>query len=395
MKGFNASFKFFSESIEEIARANWNKATLGEAVVRQVIVLRLIHAAGFDIWNPEEVVPEETNAANNRPDFIVSVGDHKESNAFVLEIKRRNAQLTDGNLGQAVSYAGQIGIRWTWLTNGHTWIVADEQKPGPYPDRVVLKLELLRDKTDVFAHDLYRLLDRRIWVEGRFEAVLRQVRDELEQRNKRKEVLETKKPELEKFAIENTIKDLGKAADLMVRLGLLSDLERDVLVGRDNSPLEDSSSDKQAFALKIQNDQPKLLPSSQGKSAFEPKILEQPDLKEVVAVLHLTGRGVSATAYLMKDHSLVIQPGSCSVSDPVPSLGSEGEIQNWHNRRKKLVDSGAARFRNDGVMEYAEPVRYEKPSSAGAAVLGRTVDGPREWKDKNGKSYREFVGKRS
>ncbi|WP_229723612.1 hypothetical protein [Deinococcus aerolatus] len=61
----------------------------GEAVVRQAIVLRLLHANGFDIWNPAEVVPEETNATGNRSDFLIRAGRGK----FALELKGMNVTL--------------------------------------------------------------------------------------------------------------------------------------------------------------------------------------------------------------------------------------------------------------------------------------------------------------
>lgn len=49
----------------------WLDDPPGEAVVRQCIVLRLLMAAGFDIWNPQEVVPEETNAGGRRSQCAV------------------------------------------------------------------------------------------------------------------------------------------------------------------------------------------------------------------------------------------------------------------------------------------------------------------------------------
>lgn len=48
----------------------------GEAVVRQTIVLPLLQAAGFDIWNPAEVIPEETDKGGFRPDLLVVAGEH-------------------------------------------------------------------------------------------------------------------------------------------------------------------------------------------------------------------------------------------------------------------------------------------------------------------------------
>ncbi|WP_161882988.1 hypothetical protein [Deinococcus alpinitundrae] len=47
----------------------------GEAVVRQAIVLPILQAAGFDIWNPAQVIPEETDKGGFRPDVRVVAGE--------------------------------------------------------------------------------------------------------------------------------------------------------------------------------------------------------------------------------------------------------------------------------------------------------------------------------
>lgn len=86
----------------------------GEAIVRQAIVLRLLHAAGFDIWNPAEVVPEETNGSGNRSDFLIRVGKGK----FALELKGAGIALKGKPYEQVVTYAASEGTRWAMLTNG-------------------------------------------------------------------------------------------------------------------------------------------------------------------------------------------------------------------------------------------------------------------------------------
>jgi len=78
--------------LDGIARAAWNASNLSEAAVRRAMVLPLLQAAGFDIWNPLEVQPEETNAAGNRPDLTVRCQNGPER-GFVLEIKRRELSM--------------------------------------------------------------------------------------------------------------------------------------------------------------------------------------------------------------------------------------------------------------------------------------------------------------
>ena len=84
---------------------------MGEALVRQIVVLRLLQAAGFDIWNPAEVVPEETNVGGRRPDFLIRAGQ-----AFALEIKGMHISLRESEISQALNYATNEGVRWAILT---------------------------------------------------------------------------------------------------------------------------------------------------------------------------------------------------------------------------------------------------------------------------------------
>jgi predicted type IV restriction endonuclease len=228
----DATLEHFYVSVREIAHGlstGWNAASLNEAAVRQVIVLRLLQAAGFDIWNPFEIVPEETNGSGGRADLSIKVGD---LTTFVLELKRLGVSIADKETEQTINYANSKAIRWALATNGRTWKVYDTHLvTKPSIERGVLEIELLEDNADVFAEDLYRLLERSVWVSGRFEDALKRVQSDLEKRNQSAKIIRDKAPLLEAFMLENTIADRSKAADLMVQLGKLSDLERDVLIG--------------------------------------------------------------------------------------------------------------------------------------------------------------------
>lgn len=95
--------------VQDAVRAiqGWLDDPPGEAVVRPCIVLRLLLAAGFDIWNPQEIVPEETNAGGRRSDFLVRRGQGR----FALEIKGMGVTLGNREYEQAVTYSVHEGSR--------------------------------------------------------------------------------------------------------------------------------------------------------------------------------------------------------------------------------------------------------------------------------------------
>lgn len=58
-----------SGGIADALDTTWRTEKLNEAAVRQVIMLRLLQAAGFDLWNPLEVAPEPANLNGGRCDL--------------------------------------------------------------------------------------------------------------------------------------------------------------------------------------------------------------------------------------------------------------------------------------------------------------------------------------
>jgi predicted type IV restriction endonuclease len=117
----------------------WRTATLNEAQTSQVIILRLIQALGYDIWNPNEVFPQEA-ANGNIPDFIVL---HDDTRRFIVEVKKLDTPLTDRMKTQAVSYANNQAIQWAVLTNGAEWLLFDSfMVSQPAHNRLVLSLSL-------------------------------------------------------------------------------------------------------------------------------------------------------------------------------------------------------------------------------------------------------------
>ena len=236
MSSQKSSLESFRETIRAIANGlndNWNTQNLNEAAVRQVIVLRILQAAGFDIWNPLEVIPEQSISSRGRIDILIRLGNKEQ---FVIELKKLRAPLGDGETVQTINYANEKAIRWAIATNGRAWKFYDNHLVTKQAiERGVLEIELLENNAETFAKDLFDLLMRQVWVDQTFEESLKRVKIELEKRNEHEKIVREKTPLLDFFMNEYTVKDRTKAANLMVELGKLSKLESEVLLGNINT----------------------------------------------------------------------------------------------------------------------------------------------------------------
>jgi len=56
------------------------------------------------------------------------------------------------------------------------------------------------------------------------------------------------------------------------------------------------------------------------------------------------------------------------------------------NLRRKLVESGAADFRNERLVLVKDHHLFSSPSAAAAALVGRTINGRTSWKNATGKT---------
>jgi predicted type IV restriction endonuclease len=216
----------FCASVREIAHGlntSWKAANLNEAAVRQVVVLRLLQAAGFDIWNPLEVMPEVQSGARGSTDFLLRFDD---KDALVLELKRSNATLADNETEQAITYAFHKGIRWAIITNGKVWKVCDVRiVTQKFNERVVLEIKL-DDDIDFFAKNLFALLNRSVWALEEFEDSLESVKFALVYRELNKR--------LEFFMIKHEIANRSSAIKFMVNEGELTKTEQDILEKNQN-----------------------------------------------------------------------------------------------------------------------------------------------------------------
>ncbi|GGL96095.1 hypothetical protein GCM10010841_00680 [Deinococcus aerophilus] len=333
----------------------------GEAIVRQAIVLRVLHAAGFDIWNPAEVVPEETNGSGNRSDFLIRAGAGK----FALELKGlkgNSGDLRGKPYEQVVTYAAGEGTRWAMLTNGKVWVILDRMHNpgGTFEDHEVLKLELGQEG-HTFADDLAALLDAGMWRRNGFAQAVRTVADRQQRRLDEARVRREKTAVVEEVMARFRIPTFELAADAAVRMNELTEAERDVLLGGSRSG---------ATPRRAETAGPSLLPTPADNG------------KRLDFVYELKGAEARAV-YCPADGSWTVRAGSTALNRVLAQERSNA--QGVRKRRAAMLEKGEIIVRDERLIEYVRDVRYTSASLSAMDIAGASRNGWRSWKDAQGR----------
>ena len=192
---------------------SWLKTGLNEAQTTQAIILRLLQALEYDIWNPTEVFPQETGNAGI-PDFIVSRGDKRH---FVVEVKKLDATLDEKMKTQAVSYANNHAMRWAILTNGSEWLFFDSFMQNKQAhNRLVLTLSLKELDLQLLVQYFERLLHASIWTNpsNNVEETAKDIQAHIELNSR----LQPLAKRLEQLMEEYTVQDFEAGLKLAKRL---------------------------------------------------------------------------------------------------------------------------------------------------------------------------------
>ncbi|MEF2276861.1 DUF4357 domain-containing protein [Deinococcus sp. YIM 134068] len=321
---------------------------LSEAIVRQAIVLRLLQAAGFDIWNPTEVVPEETNTTGNRSDFLIRAG----KGTFALEVKGMNVKLRPQHYEKVITYAANEGTRWAILTNWHFWIVLDEHLPGPYHKREVLKLDSGKEETTLAA-DLSIIIDAESWRKDSFSNAIAEIERRREMRLVRQIVkdiqLKYKIPIFE-LAIQNAV-DANKITH-----------EQAILIG---------NPEKQTNTAKIS--QPQKLYTSSNTTASED-----------VNLHYFVGDAKARVVYNPTKGTWTIGADSTALQATKPYAEAT------QRRREKMLESGEIEEISDTLLRYVKDVEYTSPSSAANDISGASQNGWMAWRDSEGRPAHHY-----
>lgn len=90
----------------------WSDKGLNEAQTSQGIVLPVLQAVGYNIFDPYEVVPQSAGFGYY-PDFTLHFADKIR---FIVEVKALNKEFSASDQAQSVNYVNAQGRRWAVLT---------------------------------------------------------------------------------------------------------------------------------------------------------------------------------------------------------------------------------------------------------------------------------------
>ncbi len=172
---------------------DWSERGLNEAQTSQAIVLPVLQALGYDIFNPYEVVPQNANHGYY-PDFTVNLADRIR---FIIEVKALNREFSAGDQAQSVNYVNAQGRRWAVLTNGKAWHFFDNQIPKPAAEKLATTIDIQKPEA---ANYLAKLLARSIWEPENADDVLAtrvdEVASDIRKRTKLSEIAQKLEREL-------------------------------------------------------------------------------------------------------------------------------------------------------------------------------------------------------
>ena len=150
------SIKCLDDLIKHVRDGKY--AGANEASVKQNCLFRLLQSLGWDIFDTNEVRPED-NVQGRLVDFALRP-DGLSSEMFI-ELKRPGA-LSAASVEQALSYAHRHGnVPLVLLTDGREWRFYLSMLEANYDQRLACAVDLARDDVDVIERRLLGLLSKR------------------------------------------------------------------------------------------------------------------------------------------------------------------------------------------------------------------------------------------
>ena len=125
-----------------------------------------------------------------------------------------------------------------------------------------------------------------------------------------------------------------------------------------------------------------MLVNTLGHKVFDEKREFKPKQKQETFLIK-AARGAEGQGEPTSD-GFVVFKGSKAAGSTVTSMTS-----NFITLRQRLIDEGVLINKGE-FFEFPEDYIFSSPSTAASIVLGRNTNGLTEWKQKNGKTLKEF-----
>ncbi len=134
-KQFINNLKVKIESHRELYERN-------EAAVRQHIIDPVLRELGWDIENPDQVIPEDNTGEDGFPDYALL----KDGKKIILIEAKKLAEQPMSHIKQLARYSSDVGSRYGFITNGAEFVLFKSYEEfKPYVDRVIWKANIETD----------------------------------------------------------------------------------------------------------------------------------------------------------------------------------------------------------------------------------------------------------
>src|SRR5258708_766582 len=142
------------QAIEEI-KANRSLFALDEASIKLSVVQRLLSILGWNLFDPDEVIPEYS-IESKRVDYSLRINGRNK--AFV-EVKRPSEDL-EVHQEQLLAYAFKEGVKLAVLTNGPTWWFYLPLAEGSWEQRRFYAADFREQESTSIAERLEQILSK-------------------------------------------------------------------------------------------------------------------------------------------------------------------------------------------------------------------------------------------
>lgn len=242
-----------------------------------------------------------------------------------------------------------------------------------------IKIKDCSDRDDLVSTGVYLLFGKdedgkdQVYI-GEAESILKRLSQHLAQKDFWHEtiVFISKDENLNKAHIkylENRLHDIAKSANRYK-------IENSI------TPTQSSISESDRAEMEEYIENIKMLVNTLGHKVFDEKRDFKPKRKQEPFLIK-AARGADAQGEPTSD-GFVVFKGSKATSTTVNSI-----TQNFINLRQKLIEEKVI-IQKDDNFEFPDDYIFSSPSTAASIVLGRNANGLTEWKQKDGKTLKEF-----
>ncbi len=149
--------------IEKIRRGISQDKYPNETAVRTQVIQPVLHALGWDVYNPDHVCAEyslKLKTTTRRIDLALCVSNRNPRCIIELKSTGHDLKQPAGSAGdrQLFEYSFHAGVSLALLTNGVHWRFYSTQSAGTYAERLVRSLDIEADEPGEVAAALDRYL---------------------------------------------------------------------------------------------------------------------------------------------------------------------------------------------------------------------------------------------